>query len=274
MTRFAMTVDVDRCTGCYACFLACRDEFTGNDYPPHSAAQPSQAQSWIRVEETERGNFPKLKISYTPVMCQQCAEAPCIDAASDGAVYRRDDGIVIIDPERAAGQKAIVDACPYDVVFWNEEKDIAQKCTFCAHLEGAEPRCVETCPVGALQFGDLDDPDSAVARQQASGESEFLHPELGLDPLVAYTGLPKKFVAGEVVFRGGDEEECAPGVTVVLKGAADERSSVTSFFGDFEFDGLAADTNYTLIVDHEGYTPVELALTTKSDLNLGVIELK
>ena len=186
MTRYTMNVDIDRCTGCYACFLACRDEFNGNDYLPHSVAQPPQAQSWIRVEETERGGFPKPKVTYTPVMCQQCNDAPCIDAADDGAVYRRDDSIVLIDAEKAVGQKAIVDSCPYGVIFWNEQKALPQKCTFCAHLEGAEPRCVVACPVAAIQFGDLDDPNSEASILIKRHRGEVLHPELGNKPKVYY----------------------------------------------------------------------------------------
>ena len=58
-----------------------------------------------------------------------CQDAPCVDAAIDGAVYRRDDGIVIIDPEKAKGQERIVNTCPYRVIFWNQELQIPQKCT-------------------------------------------------------------------------------------------------------------------------------------------------
>ena len=97
--------------------------------------------------------------------------------AQNKAVYRRQDGIVMIDPVKAKGQKQIVTACPYRVIEWNEEKQIPQKCTFCAHLldKGEkEPRCVESCPTGALVFGDLDDPKSEVAKLMASGKTEAL----------------------------------------------------------------------------------------------------
>jgi len=278
MTKYSMTVNVDNCTGCYACFLACRDEFQGNDYLPHSVAQPTSTdsmagQNWIRVEETERGTFPKVKVSYTPIMCQQCEDAPCIDAATDGAVYRRDDGIVVIDPEKAQGQKAIADSCPYDLIFWNEEKAVAQKCTFCTHLldKNEQPRCIEACPVAAIQIGDLDDPNSVVAK--AAKEGEQLNPEFGINPVVSYTGLPKKFITGEVIVKNGDAEECVAGVSVALKSDDQERSTVTNTFGDFEFDGLTADSNYTLVISQDGFAPVERSVTTENDVNLGVIEL-
>jgi Fe-S-cluster-containing dehydrogenase component len=151
--KYGMIIDVSRCNGCYNCFLACRDEFCGNDYAGYSAAQPYSGQFWIRIIEKERGQYPKVKVAYTPIPCMQCENAPCIDAALNGAVYHRADGILIIDPEKAKGQKQMVDACPYRVIYWNEEKSIPQKCTFCAHLldQGwREPRCVEVCPTKAL----------------------------------------------------------------------------------------------------------------------------
>ena len=87
--------------------------------------------------------------------CAQCKNPACTKAAEDGAVYKREDGIVMIDPVKAAGQKQIVNSCPYRVIFWNQEKNVAQKCTMCAHLldEGYKtPRCVELCPTGLRRW--------------------------------------------------------------------------------------------------------------------------
>ena len=134
-----------------------------------------------------------------------CGAAPCLDAAADGAVYRREDGIVLIDPRKAEGQRSMVDACPYNVIFWNAELQLPQKCTLCAHRldEGAkEPRCVEACPTGALVFGDLDDPDSEIARLSAVAgggrlPSRVRHRSDGQRTWV----IPKRFIAGEVVRR-------------------------------------------------------------------------
>jgi Fe-S-cluster-containing dehydrogenase component len=167
MARFALAVDVDKCTGCHSCFLACKDEYVGNDYPPISAAQPSSGHKWLRIREIEHGAGTKVKADYVPIMCQHCEEAPCILPDNQGAVYRRKDGIVIIDPEKAKGRREIVDACPYRVIFWNEEKNLPQKCTLCAHMLDAgekDVRCAESCPTGALVFGDLDDPDSRISQ--------------------------------------------------------------------------------------------------------------
>ncbi len=214
MTRFGMLIDITKCNGCFNCFLSCRDEYYGNDYTPYSAAQPLNGQFWMQVKEVERGSYPKPKLSYIPTPCMQCQDAPCLDAATDGAVYRREDGIVIIDPEKAKGQEGIAKACPYRVIFWNKELELPQKCTFCAHRldEGVKlPRCVEACPTGALTFGDLDDPASDIAKLAADLDTEVLLPEYETQPNVLYYGVPKRFIAGEVVLAD-QPGECAPGV--------------------------------------------------------------
>jgi len=230
----------------------------------------------MQVQEVERGVYPKPKVSYIPKPCMHCESAPCIAAAKDGAVYRRDDGIVIIDPEKAKGQEAIVNACPYRVIFWNAEKQLPQKCTMCAHRldEGEKvPRCVESCPVQALVFGDLDDPKSAIAKLSASLATESLHPEFATKSLVQYVGIPKRFVAGEIVYKG-NEGECAPGVKVTLSGGGQNLETVTDLFGDFEFEGLGKNERYQIVVTADGYVEKKVKFTTYKDVNLGEIVLK
>lgn len=274
MAKYGMVIDINRCNGCYNCFLACRDEYWNNDYPPYSLAQPFRGHFWLRIIEKERGKYPKVKVAYTPLMCMHCDDAPCIKAAKDGAVYKRPDGIVIIDPEKATGQKQIVDSCPYRVIYWNEEKNIPQKCTFCAHLldQGwKEPRCAEACPTQAMVFGDMDDPDSEVSKLMASGQVEVIHPEYALKETVGYIGLPKRFIAGTVVF--GDKDECAGNVTVTLAGQGEEYNITTNTFGDFEFEGLEADKEFSVTIEHQAYAPIVLKVQTKRDIYLGDIIL-
>ncbi len=275
MTRYGMVVDIVKCSGCYNCFLACKDEHCGHDQPGYAAPQPMTGHSWMRLVETERGSYPKVKVAYTAVPCMHCQEATCLEKAEGGAVYRRADGIVMIDPVKAKGQKQLVSSCPYRVIYWNEELDLPQKCTFCAHLLDAgwkEPRCVELCPAGALTFGDLDDPESEVAKLVSGQRTEALHPEFGLKENVVYVNLPKKFIAGTVAF--GDTDECAPGVTVTVGIDGRQQTAMTDEFGDFEFEGLAEGQDYTVILAADGYRSQELNVKTLRDIYLGVITLE
>ncbi len=274
MTNWGIVIDVTRCTGCYNCFTACKDEYWDNDYPPYSAAQPKHGQFWINIDTKERGSHPYIKVTHIPVLCMHCEEAPCIKAAKDGAVYRRPDGIVIIDPQKAVGQKQIADACPYHVIFWNEEKQLPQKCTLCVHRleQGKIPRCVQACPSGALTFGDLDDPQSEVSKLLASGKAEVLNPEYKTKPRVHYIGLPKLFLAGSAVYA--DVDECAEGVAVTLTDQSTGNSvkTMTNNYGDFEFDGLSAG-RYTVQLECAGYATKTINVDLKTDNYLGAIFL-
>jgi len=279
MARYGIAVDVEKCTGCYSCFLACKDEYVGNDYLPVTAAQPPAGHKWLRIEEVEYGAGSKVKVDYIPILCQQCEEAPCMLADGHGEVYRREDGIVVIDPEKAKGHREIVDACPYRVIFWNEEKDLPQKCTFCAHMLDAgekDVRCAESCPTGALVFGDLDDPGSKVSQvlKAKAGKTESFKPEFGTKPVVKYISLPKPFIAGEVLLSD-KPGECLRGAKVTLQAKAEKKIFVTEtdFLGDFEFKGLAGDTDYILRAEHEGYIAKELAVRTNASLNVGELVL-
>ena len=276
MTRLSLLIDVTKCSGCHNCFLTCRDEYYDNDYSPYSAPQPLDGQFWMQVKEVERGSYPKPKVDYIPTPCMHCEQAPCINVATDGAVYRRDDGVVLIDPKKAKGQKAIVNACPYRVVFWNAELELPQKCTLCAHRldEGVkEPRCAEACPTGALVFGDLDDPNSEIAKLSAALQTEIYHPEYNAAPTVKYVGLPKRFIVGEVV-RRDVPGECAEGVKITLEGAGSTVETHSDSYGDFEFDGLEKNTDYRVNIDYEGYASMIIDVSTQMDVDLGEIVLE
>ena len=274
MARYGMIMDVTKCNGCYNCFLACKDEYCGNEFPPYSASQPMTGHYWMRIIEKERGKFPKVKVAYTAVPCMHCDKPTCVKLAQDGAIYQRPDGIVIIDPEKAKDHKELLSTCPYRVIYWNEEKQLPQKCTLCAHLldQGwKEPRCVEVCPTGALLFGDLDDPNSEISKIIASGKTEALHPEYGLKEKVRYIGLPKRFVAGAVVLA--DTEECGEGIKVTLEGEGEKKTVLTDNYGDFEFEGLPPDKTYTVRVEAPGYRKQQFEVKTNVDVYLGDIFL-
>ena len=266
----ALIVDIAKCNGCFNCQIACKDEHVDNEWPPFTKPQPDTGHFWMHLAEVERGQYPKVKVAYIPKPCMQCRDPSCMKAARDGAVYKRKDGIVIIDPEKSKGQKQIVDACPYGCIYWNEGLDIPQKCTFCAHLldEGwKEPRCVESCPTAALVFGEYDELKDTITDKK----TEVMNPELGLKPSVYYIGLPKRFVAGAVLL--GDKNECAENVTVTLMGDGGKQTKKTDNYGDFEFEGLPTDKDYTVKIEHPGYAPQEFKVNTKIDVYIGEVRL-
>ena len=133
--------------------------------------------------------------------------------AQNKAVYRRPDGIVIIDPVKAKGQKQIVVACPYRVIEWNEEKQVAAEMHPVCASAGQRGEGTQVCGVlsdrGAWSLGTWMTRRVRYARLMASGKTEALHPEYGMKEKVRYISLPKKFVAGTVIY--GDIDECAGG---------------------------------------------------------------
>ena len=278
MNKWALIVDIAKCHDCNNCFLACKDEYFENDFPPYSSAQPRMGQRWIDILRKERGQFPKVDVSYLPLPCMHCDDADCIKAAEGEAVYKRDDGIVIIDPLKAKGQKAVVESCPYGVIWWNEELDLPQKCTFCAHLldEGWDmPRCVQACPTGALEFVHIEDLE--MQRMIESDKLDILHPEYGLEPRVYYKNLyrfTKCFVTGSVALK--DVDECAEGAKVFLKNGSGKviDTTVTNNFGDFKIDNLEENNGkYSLEVEYPRYQKQELSVALEDSIDVGTIFL-
>lgn len=190
MVRYALLIDTTRCIGCNVCTIACKDQYVENDWPPYSLAQPWTGHFWMSVVEREWGKASDVSVGvrYIPQPCMQCDNPPCLKGATGGAMYKRPDGIVIIDPVKSKGQKQIVDACPYGKIFWNDQLQIPQKCTLCAHRldKGLQPACVNACPTYAITIGD----DTALASNIANKKATVLSPELGAVPKVYYAGLP------------------------------------------------------------------------------------
>ena len=274
--RYAIAVNTENCMACYNCVVACKDEHCGFATSV-SAPQPHEGQFWVRIESRERGDDNrKVKTSNVAVMCSHCKEPACAKAAENGAVYRRDDGIVIIDPEKARGQRQIVDACPAGAVFWNEKLSLPQKCTMCAHLidEGyAQPRCVEACPNGALYFGDLDDPESEVSRVIAENIATPLSSLGGAETNVKYLNIPTVFLAGSVYTS---DDDAVDGASVVLT----ERSTGkrlelrTNYFGDWEAERLEKGAVYDIEIAFPGYDTAAFAAEADTDHYVGETILK
>ena len=263
-------IDVGICNGCYNCQIACKDEHVGNDWMPYAKHQPDTGQFWLRQTEHIRGTVPKVKMHYIPMPCMHCSKAPCISACPiENVIYRRNDGLVIIDPEKCTGCKACVDVCPYKAIFFNEGLNIAQKCTGCAHLldsgEWKIPRCVDACPTEAIKFGEEDDLKELIAK------AEVLKPELGHKPRVYYLNIPKKFIAGTVY--DPIEKEVIIGAACSLSRNGKKLTATTDSYGDFWFEGLEEGV-YSLSIKAKGFAPKNFdKLNTEKDINLGDITL-
>ena len=278
--KWNLSVDVARCDNCRLCFLAVKDEYVGNDFPGISAAQPAHEQhKWLDIERKERGSYPIVEARFMPVMCNHCDDAPCLKAAKNGAVRKRPDGIVIIDPEKAKGQKKIMQACPYHAIYWNEEKDIPQAWPFDAHLldEGwTRTRAQQACPMDVFRTIHVEDEE--MARIQAEEGLEVLRPELGTKPRVYYKNLhkiTKCFVGGSIVTNEKGIEECAADAEVVLtKDGQEVGRATTDFFGEFTIDGLEPNSGaYQLkVTGSSGSFSTEFELGNESPY-LGVMTL-
>jgi len=281
MKKWALRVDVAKCINCHNCVLATKDEHVGNDFPGYAAAQPPHGHEWISIERHTRGSGTAIDVTYVPRMCNHCDDAPCIKAAGDGAVYKRSDGIVIVDPVKARGRRDLVDSCPYGAMSWNAEAAVPQIWIFDAHLldQGwAAPRCVQVCPTGALEA--IHDSDEALRELAIRDDLQPLRPELDTRPRVLYRNLLRirsVFLSGNVVAtrQDGRSVNVENATVSLVAGAGDVRQSNTDAFGDFKFDGLArGGGDYRLHIAHDDYGRAERSGPLLDSVHLGSIELR
>ncbi|MFC1986283.1 sulfate reduction electron transfer complex DsrMKJOP subunit DsrO [Chloroflexota bacterium] len=225
MARWGMVIDLDKCVGCQACTIACKEE---NNVPYGSPQEQSMRREsyWNKVIAVSNGEYPTGRVEFIPMPCMHCDDAPCVVVCPAKATYRRDDGIIMQDFRRCIGCKYCIAACPYGVRNFNFKEQseeeyhrpdlppnradrgpwpfphrvhgVVEKCTFCFHRidqglkEGKKigidvvPACVEACPTKARAFGDLDDADSPVSHLLASSGGIKLREEMGTDPKVFY----------------------------------------------------------------------------------------
>jgi Fe-S-cluster-containing dehydrogenase component len=279
MKKWNLVIDVAKCFNCNACAVACHDEYHGNEFPGYAAEMPKLGHRWIDIRQREKGRCPMVEVAYLPVTCNHCDDAPCVKAARDGAVRKRPDGIVIIDPDKARGQRQLVDACPYGAVWWNEERQLPQAWPFDAHLLDAgwtRTRGAQVCATRAMRVLHVED---EVMQQIVKEEGlQVLHPEYGTRPRVYYRNLDryfKAFIGGTLAGEIDGVEECIADARIVLKRGAQTLAETTSDpYGDFKFAGLDEGSGrYQLEIADERFAPKAVAVELGRSTYLGTIPL-
>ncbi|MFQ5655157.1 MAG: 4Fe-4S dicluster domain-containing protein [Planctomycetota bacterium] len=200
---YAYVVDTRKCIGCGLCVQACSRE---NDVPEGFFRTWVERYTMAANGEVEidsphgamNGFDPtttRATLSFfVPKLCNHCANTPCTQVCPVGASYSTKDGVVMVDADHCIGCGYCVQACPYGSRFLHPETHTASKCTLCYHriTKGEKPACVEICPTGTRQFGDLKEPGSKILELVRTERTMVLKPELLTKPTIKYIGLSKE----------------------------------------------------------------------------------
>ena len=190
ITNYGFVIDNRRCIGCHACTVACKAE---HDDPI------GVNKTWVKY--IEKGEFPNTNRNFSVMRCNHCDDSPCTDVCPVTALWEREDGIVDFDTERCIGCKACMQGCPYDALYIDPETSTAAKCNYCSHRvdTGREPACVTVCPEDAIIAGDMENPETNIARTISDQEVQARKVEKGTEPKLFYVD--------------GDEGSVTPGTT-------------------------------------------------------------
>ena len=171
-------VDLASCIGCKTCQVACKDRRDIQVAGPRLR----------RVDTFECGTYPEVAMFHLNLSCNHCESPACVANCPTGAMYKDDDGTVQHDDEACIGCQTCVNSCPYEVPQIDEEAGVSSKCTMCFDRldNDHRPWCVQACPAEARIVGDLNDPESEVAKYIAEKGAQPYMPENGTTPSVYY----------------------------------------------------------------------------------------
>ncbi len=222
MPKWGMAIDLDKCTGCSACQVACKMENNVPVVDPEEAKQ-GRAMFWMDMMTTYEGEYPNIEMKRTPKPCFHCENPPCTKVCPVRATYRNEEGLVAQIYHRCIGCRYCMAACPftakvfnwYDPPVFNQTHaalnpdvslrmvGVVEKCSFCAHrltkvkeqaaledrtIRDGEyvPACAENCPADAIYFGDLEDKTSKVYKLSRNYRASRPMDDLGVEPKVFY----------------------------------------------------------------------------------------
>lgn len=216
--RWVFLVDTYKCVGCGLCVKACKNE---NEIPYDANVTRTWVERYVITKDGRvfadtplgaRDGFIASKIDlgagkyqdikeeeiskafFVPKLCNQCENPPCVQVCPVGATYQTTDGVVHIDRKWCIGCGYCIMACPYGVRFFHPEYHTAEKCNFCYHriTKGMKPACVDACPFGARQIGNIKDLNDNVTKVIKTERVSILKEEFGTNPQVFYIGLDKE----------------------------------------------------------------------------------
>ncbi len=222
MSKWTMVIDLDRCTGCGDCMVACKLENNVAIVDPEEAIN-DRVMFWMDMVTSYEGEYPNIRLHRFPKPCFHCDNPPCTKVCPVHATYLNDEGLVGQIYHRCIGCRYCMAACPYTAKVFNwlepewtgdfaschnpdvslRMKGVVEKCSFCSHrlqqaketaaleeraIEDGEflPACAESCPAKAITFGDLDDDESRVSQLAKSSRAYREMEDLGTEPKVIY----------------------------------------------------------------------------------------
>jgi tetrathionate reductase subunit B len=203
-------VDTYKCVGCGLCVKACKNE---NEIPYNIPLSRTWVERYIILKDGRvlidspnagRDGYTNQKVRdtvvnpeniskafFVPKLCNQCENPPCVQVCPVGATYKTPDGVILIDRSWCIGCGYCIQSCPYGVRFFHPVYKVAEKCTFCYHriTKGMKTACVEACPFGARQIGNLKDRNDPVTKIISTERVSVLKDAFGTKPQVYYIGL-------------------------------------------------------------------------------------